>query len=54
MDEQTRAAITLLYEAAVEAQRLADVQQKHLDNLARVASALHDLMLNGRPLKSVS
>ena len=47
-------AIELLYEAAKEAQRLAEVQQAHLDNLWRLASALHDIALAERPLRVVS
>lgn len=53
MDERTKKAVALLYEAAVEARRLHDTQTEHLDRLVAVASALHDLSLEPK-LRSVS
>lgn len=44
-DPSVARAIVLLHESSVEAQRMAQLQLNLADDLARVASALHDLLL---------
>jgi len=49
-----REAAALLYQAAVEAERLAQVQLDHAASLKRVASALDDLLAEqDRPMRVV-